>query len=133
MARHFRDLVMEVREARAFIDSSGAFWAKTVTSAVDAGKCDEDARRAAKGGYLGTLADAGLPPNAAESIVDKATSMLARLLASESPLSMLEGGGGGRRLALAGRRLETPCVLVNELVGLEDRRLGGRCRPRQME
>ena len=53
MARHFRDLVMEVKEARAFIDCSRAFWAKIVTFAVDAGKRDEDARRAAKGSYAG--------------------------------------------------------------------------------
>ena len=50
-------------------------------------------------------ADAGSPSKAAGSNLDKATSWLAtRLLAHDSPLSLLEGGGGGRRLALAGRR-----------------------------
>ena len=62
------------------------------------------------------LAYAGLPPKAVESNLDKAASWLARLPARESPLSMLEGGGGGCRLALAGRRLVTRCVPVHELV-----------------
>ena len=43
------------------------------------------------------------------------------------------GGGGGRRLALAGRRPVTRCVPVHELVGRGDRLLGGRCRPRHVE
>ena len=47
-------------------------------------------------------------------------------------LSLLERGGGGRRLALAGRRLPTRCVLVHELAGRGDWRLGGRRRPCQM-
>jgi hypothetical protein len=46
---------------------------------------------------------------------------------------LVAGGGGGRRLALAGRRTESCCVPVHELVGLGYRRLGGRCQPRQME
>ena len=79
------------------------------------------------------MADAGLPPKAAESNTDKVTSLLATLSTSDSPLSLLEGGGGGRRLALAGRRLKTHCVLVHELVGLGDLRLGSRCRPCQLE
>ena len=79
------------------------------------------------------MADAGLPPKAAESNTDKVTSLLATLPASDSFLPLLEGGDGGRRLTLAGRRLETHCVLVHELVGLGDRRLGGRCRPCQLE
>jgi hypothetical protein len=78
------------------------------------------------------LADARLPPKAAESNPDKATSSLARMPASDSPLSLLEGGGGGRRLALASRRLLTRCVLVHELAGQEDWRLGGRRRPCRM-
>jgi hypothetical protein len=49
--------------------------------------------------------------------LDKATSWSARLPARDSSMSLLEGGGGGRRLALAGRRLGTRCVLVHELVG----------------
>ena len=80
-----------------------------------------------------TLANAGLPPKAAESIVDKATSLLARLPSSDSPMLLVEGGGRGRRLALADRRKETCCVPVHELVGLGYRRLGGRCQPHQME
>ena len=80
-----------------------------------------------------TLANAGLPPKAAESIVDMAPSLLATLPASDSPLSLLERGGEGRRLALAGRWLETHCVLVHELVGMGDRRLGGRRQPCQLE
>ena len=80
-----------------------------------------------------TLANAGLPPKAVEPIVDKATSLLARLPSSDSPMLLVEGGGGGRRLALAGRRKETRCVPVHELVGLGYRRLGGRCQPHQME
>ena len=79
------------------------------------------------------LADASLPQKAAETDTDKATSALARLPALDSPLSLLEGGGGGRRLALAGRRLATRCVSVHELAGRGDRLLGGRRRPRQVE
>jgi hypothetical protein len=75
------------------------------------------------------LADASLPPKAAESSTDKATSWLARMPVSDSPLSLLEGCGGGRRLALAGRRLLTRCVPVHELAGRGDLRLGGRRRP----
>ena len=79
------------------------------------------------------LADASLPPKAAESNTDKATSWLARVPASDSPQSLMEGGGGGRRLALAGQRLLTRRVPVHELAGRRDWLLGGRCRPRQME
>jgi hypothetical protein len=79
-------------------------------------------------------ADVGSPSKAAGSNFDKATSWLAmRLPARDSSLSLLEGGGGGRRLALAGRRPRTRCVLVHELVGQRGWLLGGRCRPRQME
>jgi hypothetical protein len=79
------------------------------------------------------LADAGLPPKAAETNLDKATSWLARLPASDSSLSLLEGGGGGRRLALAGQRPVTHCIPVHKLVSRGGRMLGGRCRPRQTE
>ena len=50
--------------------------------------------------------------------------MLAKMPARNVPMPLLEGGGGGRRLALAGRRLGTRCVLVHELVGRRDRLLG---------
>ena len=60
------------------------------------------------------LAQAGLPPKAAETNKDKATIALARAPARPSHLSTLEGGGVGRRLALAGRRLVTRCVLVDK-------------------
>jgi hypothetical protein len=71
------------------------------------------------------LAQAGLPSKAAETNVDKATSGLARSPARDLSLSLLVGGGGGRRLALAGRRPATRCVLVLELAGWGDRLLGG--------
>jgi hypothetical protein len=77
-------------------------------------------------------ADAGLPSKATETSLDKATSWLAMLAASDSSRSLLEAGGGGRRLALVGRRA-TASSPVHELVGRGDRLLGGRCRPRQME
>ena len=79
------------------------------------------------------LVQAGLPPKAAETNVDKATSWLASPPARDLSLSLLVGGGGGHRLALAGRRPSTRCRLVLELAGWEDRLLGGRCRPRQLE
>jgi hypothetical protein len=60
------------------------------------------------------LAEAGLPPKAAETNMDKATIALARTLARPSHLFMLDGGGVGRRLALAGHRLVTRCVLVDK-------------------
>jgi hypothetical protein len=72
------------------------------------------------------LAQAGLPPKAAETNVDKATSGLARPPARELSFSLMAGGGGGRRLALAGRRLATRCVLVDEHGGLGGCMLGGR-------
>jgi hypothetical protein len=71
------------------------------------------------------LAQAGLPSKAAETNVDKAISGLARPPARDLSLSLLVGGGGGRRLALAGRRSATRCVLVLELAGWGDRVLGG--------
>jgi hypothetical protein len=40
------------------------------------------------------LAYASLPPKAAESNTDKVTSLVATLPASDSTLSLLEGGGG---------------------------------------
>ena len=63
------------------------------------------------------LAQAGLPPKAAETGKDKATSALARLPVRETSLPLLVGGGGGRRLALVGRRLATRCVPVDEQGG----------------
>jgi hypothetical protein len=42
------------------------------------------------------LAQANLPPKAAETNMDKTTSTMARLLARESSLSLLAGGGVGR-------------------------------------
>jgi hypothetical protein len=78
------------------------------------------------------LAQASLPPKAAETGKDKATSALARLPVREPSLPLLVGGGGGRRLALAGRRLPTRCVvLVDEQGGRGGCMLGGRRWPRQ--
>jgi hypothetical protein len=54
----------------------------------------------------------------------QATNVLAKMPARKVPMPLLEGGGGGRRLALAGRRLGTRCVPVHELVGRRDRLLG---------
>jgi hypothetical protein len=71
------------------------------------------------------LAQAGLPPKAAETNVDKATSSLASPPARDLSLSLLVGFGGGRRLALAGRRPAIRCVLVLERAGWGDRLLGG--------
>ena len=59
------------------------------------------------------MASASLPLKAEEANKDKAMSVLARLLARKSSSSLLAGGGGGRRLALAGRRLATRCVMVD--------------------
>ena len=78
-------------------------------------------------------AHAGLPPKAAETNIDKATSWLARLRARDSSPSLLEGDGEGRRLALAGRWLATRCDPVHELVGRGGRLLGGRGQLRQLE
>ena len=61
------------------------------------------------------LAQAGLPPKAAETSKDKATSASVRLPARESSLPLLAGGGVGRRLALAGRRLATRCKVVEHI------------------
>jgi hypothetical protein len=72
------------------------------------------------------LAHAGLPPKAAETGKDKATSALARLPVRETSLPLLVGGGGGRRLALVGRRLATRCVSVDEQGGRGGCMLGGR-------
>jgi hypothetical protein len=80
-----------------------------------------DARGAARGVVL---AQAGLPTEASETNVDKATSGLARPPARDLSGSWLVGGGGGRRLALASRRPATRCAPVLELAGLGDRLLG---------
>ena len=70
------------------------------------------------------LAHAGLPDKAAGTSDDKAASELARLPGRDLSLSLV-GGGGGRWLALAGRRMATRCVLVLELAGWGGWRLGG--------
>jgi hypothetical protein len=63
------------------------------------------------------LVDVSSPPKAAGTNLDKEAGLLARRPASQPPLSVLEGGGVGRRLALAGRRLRTRCVLVDKQGG----------------
>ena len=63
------------------------------------------------------LADASLPPKAVGNNLTKEASLLARLSASRSPMSLLEGGGLCRRLALTGRRLRTRYVLVEKMRG----------------
>jgi hypothetical protein len=68
--------------------------------------------RQGRGG--GMLAQAGLPSKAAGTNLISASSFPARPPASNSLLSLLEGGGGGRRLAPAGRRQATRCVMVHE-------------------
>ena len=78
------------------------------------------------------MASASLPLKAEEANKDKAMSALARLLARKSSLPLLARGGGGRRLALTGRRLATRCVLVDEQGGRGACMLGGRRWPRQM-
>ena len=62
------------------------------------------------------LAQVSLPPHATEIGKDKTTSALARLPVREMSLHLLVGGGGGRRLALAGWRLATRCVLVDVMI-----------------
>jgi hypothetical protein len=64
------------------------------------------------------LTQASLPPKAAEIGKDKATSALARQPIRESSLPLLAGGGGGRRLALAGRRLATRCRAIGAVACL---------------
>ena len=78
------------------------------------------------------MASASLPLKAEEANKDKAMSALARLLARKSSLSLLVGGGGGRRLALAGRRLATRCVMVDEHGVWGGCMFGGRRWPRQL-
>jgi hypothetical protein len=63
------------------------------------------------------MVQAGLPTKVAETNVDKATSGLARPPARDLTVFLLVGGGGARRLALAGRRPTTRCVRVLELAG----------------
>jgi hypothetical protein len=101
--------------------------AAIVTTTADACKRDEDARGSAWGG--GMLAQASFLLKAVEANKDKALSALAKLPACESSLSLLSRGGGGRRLALAGRRLATRCVLVDEQDGRGGCLLGGRRWP----
>ena len=79
-----------------------------------------------------TLANVSTPPKATGINKNKEADLPARPPARRPSLSLLERGGGGRRLALAGRRLLTRCVLVHELAGRGDRRLGGWRRPCQM-
>ena len=78
--------------------SNVGFHARSITTIINMGQCCRKPEP--------------VLPKAAETNKDKATSALARLLARKSSLSLLVGGGGGRRLALAGRRLATRCVLV---------------------
>jgi hypothetical protein len=78
------------------------------------------------------LASASLPFKAEEANKDKAMSALARLLARKSSSSLLARGGGGRRLALAGRRLVTRCVVVDAHGGRGGCMLGGRRWPRAL-
>ena len=78
------------------------------------------------------LAPASLPLKVEETNKDTAMSALARLLARKSSSSLLVGGGGGRRLALAGRRLATRCVMVDEHGGWGGCMFGGRRWPRQL-
>jgi hypothetical protein len=75
------------------------------------------ARRSCTGsgrGGGGMPVQAGLPSKAAETNLTSASSFPARPPASNSLLTVLEGGGWGRRLAPAGRRLATRIVLVHE-------------------
>jgi hypothetical protein len=78
------------------------------------------------------LARARLPRKAEEAQTDKAMSALARLLARKTSSSLLARGGGGRRLALAGRRLATRCVVVDAHGSRGGCMLGGRRWPRQL-
>jgi hypothetical protein len=71
-------------------------------------------RQGGGGGGGAMLAQASLQPKATETDLALASSFPARPPASTSLLSLVEGGGGGRRLAPAGRRLATRCVLVHE-------------------
>ena len=72
------------------------------------------------------LAQAGLPPKAMETNMDKATIALARTPTRPLHLLMLEEGDMGRRLALAGRLLVTCCVLADKQDGQGGHLLGGR-------
>ena len=78
---------------------------------------------------MARLAQAGLMLFAAKTNTNKVTITLARLSASKSLLSLLEGGGVCRRLALAGGRPETRCVLVDQHGGGGGRLLGSRYPP----
>ena len=60
------------------------------------------------------LTQASLPPKAAETSKDKATSASVRLPARESSLPLLAEGGEGRWLALAGRWLAARYVRADE-------------------
>ena len=92
------------------VETVGAPTVDTLSSVVDAGKGDEDAWGAAKGGEA---SGRRLAAKGREDHHKWATSWLVRLLARESPMSLMEGGGGGRRLVLAGRWLATR-VLVHK-------------------
>jgi hypothetical protein len=58
-----------------------------------------------------------LLPKAAGTNSDQEAGLTARLSASRPPLSLLEGGGVSRRLALASQRLRTRRVLVENMRG----------------
>ena len=79
------------------------------------------------------LANASMPPKATGINKNKEAGLPARPPARRPSLSLLERGDRGRRLALAGRRPTTRCVLVLELFGLGDRMLGGCCWSSQLE
>jgi hypothetical protein len=110
-ARQARDHRSSVLTTATATSGSPTVRQTSAPSAVDRRKRDEVARGAAGGAML---AQASLPPKAAETDLAPASSFPARPPASTSLLSLLEGGGGGRRLALAGRRLTTRCVPVHE-------------------
>ena len=88
------------------------------------------ARRAAKGGEVGgrrlAAKGRGVQHRQGDKLGGNTTGKRLDPVAAR-------GGRRSRRLALAGRRLESRCVLVHELVGLGDWRLGSRCRPFQLE
>ena len=108
-------LVMEARKVKGGTTASPnlkdaiaiyrALKVETATFVMEARKRDEDARGAAKGGDTGGRQLATKTPKAVGANKNKEEGLLARLSASRPPLSLLEGGGVGRRLALAGRRL----------------------------
>ena len=125
---NLRDAMKAVQGCIAFA-TSGAPKVETATSAVETHQRDEDARRAAKGSDAGGRQLAAKGRGGQQG---QATNVLAKMPARKVPMPLLEGGGGGRRLALAGRRLLTRRVPVHELASWWGWRLGGRRRPCRM-